>query len=280
MKAFIAFFALVAAVAAEADPVILAAGTYAAAPIVAAATPFTYNYNGAILKSAPCVNVANAPVPCADYPYIAYAPTSAYLGYSLGAGLWKREAEAEADAEPAIFYNALGAPAWAGAYTTTALIARGLKAAPCVNNRNMPVACAAGYSYYAPLTTAVAAPAVVTKTIAAPAVVNTAAVIPSVRTVVSHSAPVVTSSVYSAGPLISSLAAPASTIKLAKREADSEADPAYFYSGLPAWNAYSAINGAYGYPYALASPYNAGAGLVHTSRLGLCLNYVGQQVPC
>ena len=47
----------------------------------------------------------------------------------------------------------------------------------------------------------------------------------------------------------------------AKREAESEADPAYFAVG--------------GYPY---HPY--AYGLVHTSHFGVCTNYLGKQVPC
>merc|ERR1712228_684398 len=45
-----------------------------------------------------------------------------------------------------------------------------------------------------------------------------------------------------------------------KRDAD--ADPALFYGGYA------------GYPYAY------GLGLTHPSNVGLCLNYVGAQVPC
>ena len=47
----------------------------------------------------------------------------------------------------------------------------------------------------------------------------------------------------------------------AKREAEPEADPAYFAVG--------------GYPY---HPY--AYGLVHTSHFGVCTNYLGKQVPC
>merc|ERR1719213_888285 len=57
---------------------------------------------------------------------------------------------------------------------------------------------------------------------------------------------------------------------LGKREA--EADPALVYSGL---------HGLHGYGYA-ALPYATtyAAPLVHSSHVGLCLNYVGQRVPC
>merc|ERR1719346_197952 len=57
---------------------------------------------------------------------------------------------------------------------------------------------------------------------------------------------------------------------LGKREA--EADPALVYSGL---------HGLHGYGYA-GLPYSTtyAAPLVHSSHVGLCLNYVGQRVPC
>merc|ERR1719210_1215822 len=54
---------------------------------------------------------------------------------------------------------------------------------------------------------------------------------------------------------------------LGKREA--EADPALVYSGLHGY-------GYAGLPYATTYA----APLVHSSHVGLCLNYVGQRVPC
>merc|ERR1719219_1445607 len=79
MKFLVVASALVAAISAEADPALLYSG---------------YGYHGYPfgvygLKSAPCVNAANVPVPCAG----------GYLHH-----LGKREAEAEAD--PALFYSA------------------------------------------------------------------------------------------------------------------------------------------------------------------------------
>merc|ERR1712180_259946 len=80
------------------------------------------------LKSAPCVNAANVPVPCAH-----------------GVGLvhyGKREADAEADPFYGYGYAGLG---YAGLYG----YAHGLKSAPCVNAANVPVPCAAGgYLHY------------------------------------------------------------------------------------------------------------------------------------
>merc|ERR1719184_622355 len=99
MKAFVAMFAAVATAAAE--PWLGYAGYgYAGVPLV---------YG----KSAPCVNAANQPVPCA-------------AGH-----LWKREAEAE----PWLGY---------GAYGYGLPLVYG-KSAPCVNAANVPVPCAAGH---------------------------------------------------------------------------------------------------------------------------------------
>merc|ERR1712141_863727 len=95
---------------------------------------------------------------------------------------------------------------------------------------------------------------------------------------------------------------------IGKREAEADADPAYFYNGyhgyagygyagLGAYGAYGlgayglGAYGAYGaYPYAAAYTGLAGLALkpsdptnptaVHTSRLGVCVNYLGAQVPC
>jgi len=53
---------------------------------------------------------------------------------------------------------------------------------------------------------------------------------------------------------------------VAKREADSEADPAYFVSPYLA---------QYGFPRTYY-----GNALVHTSRFGICTNYLGASVPC
>merc|ERR1712179_116183 len=82
MKFLVAFSAIAAMAYAEADPY------------------FGYGYAGAYglgyahlgLKSAPCVNAASVPVPCAG----------GYLHYG------KRDAEAEAEAEPYYGYTGLG----------------------------------------------------------------------------------------------------------------------------------------------------------------------------
>merc|ERR1712115_122149 len=87
MKFLVAFSAIVAMAYAEADPFYGYgyAGTYG----------LGYHGLGYLgLKSAPCVNAANVPVPCA----------AGYLHYG------KREADAEADA--AVLYSGFGYPAY------------------------------------------------------------------------------------------------------------------------------------------------------------------------
>merc|ERR1712141_382119 len=88
---------------------------------------------------------------------------------------------------------------------------------------------------------------------------------------------------------------------LGKREAEADADPAYFYNGYAGYAGYGFGYGYAGYPYAGfygGYPYAAYRGaythaayahapsdptnphLVHTSRVGVCTNYLGAQVPC
>jgi len=61
-------------------------------------------------------------------------------------------------------------------------------------------------------------------------------------------------------------AVPCAYHNVAKRSADAEADPAYFVSPYLA---------QYGFPHTYF-----GNGLLHTSRVGVCLNYLNEQVPC
>merc|ERR1712013_279161 len=85
MKFLVVASALVAGICAEADPALLYAGY--------AGYPYALGY-GVGLKSAPCVNAANVPVPCA-------------AGDGLVHHYGKREAEADAD--PALLYGAYAA---------------------------------------------------------------------------------------------------------------------------------------------------------------------------
>merc|ERR1712025_535853 len=83
---------------------------------------------------------------------------------------------------------------------------------------------------------------------------------------------------------------------IAKRDAEADADPAYFYNGYGYGGYGYAGWGGYGYPYAgvygaypYAHAYHGLAAapsdptnphLVHTSRFGICTNYLGAQVSC
>merc|ERR1712080_54398 len=180
MKFLVAFSAIVAMAYAEADPY------------------YGYGYAGAYglgyyglgygyahgLKSAPCVNAANVPVPCAAGGYLHYA---------------KRDAEAD----PYYGYGYAGAYGL-GYHGLGYGYAHGLKSAPCVNAANAVVA---------------AAPAVVA---AAPAVVAAAP------------APVVHNAVLGTADLPNPV-------------------------------------------HAVAHTY---LGTVHSSHVGVCTNYLGEQVSC
>jgi len=82
---------LVAAVYGEAEPQLLTA-------------PYAYGLHTFGGKSAPCVNGANVPVPCAGAPL-------AYSGYPYAPVAYgKRDADAEPEADAAAFYGAYGYP--------------------------------------------------------------------------------------------------------------------------------------------------------------------------
>merc|ERR1719402_1334713 len=135
MKFVVVASALVAAISAEADPQLLYGG-YGYAGL--AGYPYALGY-GLGLKSAPCVNAANIPVPCAGKRkrdadadpallYGAYAPyaygvpfgsstgldpitqgldasTQGYAPYAYGYGLGYY-GKRDADADPALLYGA------------------------------------------------------------------------------------------------------------------------------------------------------------------------------
>merc|ERR1711944_19378 len=88
MKFFVVASALVAACMAEADPALFYAGY---------GYPYAYGLHAFAGKSAPCVNGANEPVPCAGAPL-------AYAGYPYAPVAYgKRDAEAEPEADAAYF---------------------------------------------------------------------------------------------------------------------------------------------------------------------------------
>merc|ERR1739838_1057054 len=104
MKFLVVASALVAAISAEADPQLLYGG-YAGY----AGYPYAIGY-GLGLKSAPCVNAVNIPVPCAGKrkrdadadPALLYG---GYADYGYGLGYYgKRDAEAD----PQLLYGGYG----------------------------------------------------------------------------------------------------------------------------------------------------------------------------
>merc|ERR1712236_156279 len=121
MKFLVVASALVATISAEADPALLYAG-YAGY----AGLPLAY---GVGLKSAPCVNAANVPVPCA-------------AGYGL-VHYGKRDADAEAD--PALLYGAYAYGVPFGSSTGLDPITQGLDAS---TQGYAPYAYGYGLGYY------------------------------------------------------------------------------------------------------------------------------------
>merc|ERR1712186_102525 len=76
--------------------------------------PYAYGLDTFGGKSAPCVNGANLPVPCAGAP-LAYAGYP-YAPVAYGKRSADAEPEAEADADAAVLYGAYGYPYGLGAY--------------------------------------------------------------------------------------------------------------------------------------------------------------------
>merc|ERR1712121_190740 len=155
-----------------------------------------------------------------------------------------------AEADPALLYAGYAGYPYALGYGV------GLKSAPCVNAANVPVPCAAGYAHYI-----------------------------GKREAEAEADPALLYGAYYAGvPFGSSTGLDASTQGYApyfggyyghyygKRDAD--ADPALLYAGYAGYP-YAAAYGAY--PHAVAA---TAAGLVHSSHVGLCTNYLGAAVPC
>jgi len=221
MKAFVAMFAAVASAAAE--------------PWLGYGLPLAYG------KSAPCVNAANVPVPC--------AAGHLYLG--------KREAEAE----PWLGYG--------GVYGYGLPLVYG-KSAPCVNAANQPVPCAAGHLYGK--REAEADPALLTYGL--PAYTATVAATPLVHTVpaVYHYVPTIKKVAEpcqnEAGEAVPCAAGHPEYRHVhhvvSKREA--EADPTLYFV--------NPLGHRYGHPHN-----GFGQELIHSSNLGICTNYLGQRVP-
>merc|ERR1712168_541315 len=225
MLSYVLASALVAIVSAEADAdaaVLYSHAGYAGFgygyPYAYGAFPYAYH---AGVKSAPCVNAANVPVPCA-------------AGYVHAIG--KREAEADADAALVYSHAGYAGYGFAGypyAYGAFPYYA-GVKSAPCVNAANIPVPCAGVHALH-------------------------------------------------------------------KREADADAALLYTHAGYAGYAGFGGYTG-FGYPYTYGT-YAAPAvvpavgvaatnnvlghavahtafGVTHSSNVGVCTNYLGEQVAC
>jgi len=257
MRSFVLLSAVVAAAVAEADPALLYGGYGYGLGLGLGYSAYGYGglYAGAygLAKSAPCVNAANVPVPCA-------------AGHFIG----KREAEAEAD--PAVLYSSYGYGAYNpytygayGAYPYAGVYS-GLKSAPCVNAANIPVPCAAGAVHYIGKREAEAEPeaeadaAVLYSSYGYPYGYAATGLaynygIPAVHTVAA--APAVTSTYAVAAPAVAATYAAAPAVVAAPAVAAVHA------------NAYL------GHAVA-ATPF----GYTHSSNVGVCTNYLGAQVAC
>merc|ERR1712002_524559 len=138
----------------------------------------------------------------------------------------------------------------------------GLKSAPCVNAANVPVPCAAGYGlvhYGKRDADAEADPALLYGAYAAAVPFGSSTGLDPLTQGLDASTQGYAPYAYAAYGHY-----------YGKREA--EADPALLYAGYA------------GYPYAAAyAPHGVvatTAGLVHSSHVGLCTNYLGAAVPC
>jgi len=257
MRFFVLLSAVVAAAVAEADPALLYGNYGYGLGLGLGYSAYGYGglYGYGLAKSAPCVNAANVPVPCAG-------------GHFIG----KREAEAEAD--PAVLYSNFGYGAYPyahGAYGYAGLYAgaySGLKSAPCVNAANVPVPCAAGAVHYIGKREAEAEPeaeadaAVLYSSYGYPYGYAATGLaynygLPAVHTVAA--APAVTSTYTVAAAPAVVAAAPAVTAT---------------YAAAPAVAAVHA-NAYLGHAVA-ATPF----GYTHSSNVGICTNYLGAQVAC
>merc|ERR1712128_356082 len=130
----------------------------------------------------------------------------------------------------------------------------GLKSAPCVNSANIPVACAAGYVHHLGKREAEAE--------ADPAPFYSAY----------HGVPFGSST--GLDPLTQGLDASTQGFAPYHGKREAEADPALLYAGYAGYP-YASVYGAF--PHAVAA---TPAGLVHSSHVGLCTNYLGAAVPC
>jgi len=239
---------------------VVAAPVLAHAPLLAAAPALGYAH----LAGAPCTNHLGVAVPCAlGHPLVKTAAVAHVVA--------KREAEADPQIVLGGAHNVGFGPL-------------GLVPAAGVNAVGLP---ALPHSLYGAVKSVEHTPAKVEVKALDPVVV---------------AAPVAATYHYGLGGALAHPFAHA----IGKRDAEADADPAYFYNG---YAGYAGLGYA-GYGYGLAHHYGAYAGyglgaygygaglygayhglglapsdptnphLVHTSRVGICTNYLGASVPC
>merc|ERR1711872_952992 len=265
--------------------------------VAAAAEPFYpygIGYAGiapyAGLKSAPCVNAANIPVPCTYgkreaepfYPYAGYAAYAANIPVPCNGVFAYGKREAEAEADPSVVVAGGVVAPYASTYVASAVapavatiaapavatVAAPAIAAPAVAAVAAPAAVPAVYAS-APVTTVAAAPAVAAPAVAAPAVATYAA--PAVAAVaVAGIAPYAGYAAYAglkSAPCVNAANIPVpcnGVFGYGKREAEP------FYAGVYGGYGYNPVHAVAATPF----------GAVHSSLVGLCTNVNGAQVPC
>merc|ERR1711910_308643 len=158
MKFVVVASALVAAISAEADPQLLYGGYGYAGLAGYAGYPYALGY-GLGLKSAPCVNAANIPVPCAGkrkrYAGVPFASSTGldpitqgldastqglapYAHYGYGLGYYGKR---DADADPALLYGGYGYPAAYARYPYAYGLTHASNLGLCVNYLGAQVPC-------------------------------------------------------------------------------------------------------------------------------------------
>merc|ERR1712013_350945 len=169
-----------------------------------------------------------------------------------------------AEADPALLYAGYAGYPYALGYGV------GLKSAPCVNAANVPVPCVAGYGlvhhYGKREAEADADPALLYGAYAAAVPFGSSTGLDPITQGLDLSTQGYAPYAYAGYPYAAHY--------YGKREAEADADPALLYAGYAGYP-YAAAYGAF--PHAVAA---TTAGLVHSSHVGLCTNYLGAAVPC
>merc|ERR1711931_561502 len=215
------------------------------------ADPYVVGYNG----------FSGFPYTAATYSSPLMRAFTPYSTFStpLVHRVFKREAEAEAD--PAVVFSGLPVTSYSAVHPVNTVAAVNTYSAVHPVNT---VAAVTSYSAVSPVTTYTAA-------------------VPTSHSVTSYKNPEHYTAVKNFGIGPNYIAKNYGVQHVAKREA--EADPAVVFSGLPVStysavhpvNTYSAVHPVNTYTSNVAvTPF----GLTHSSNVGVCLNNVGQQVPC